>query len=112
MQTQGEIPALTIAMMPGNEPGTTAADNITAAAIASKYTVPDEETFILRATAGLYPGEISKVFEGHDLATNPIGMVSDLHNPSFPAQPGIPIYRWLGPVPSQILCAHRIAHKC
>ena len=70
---QGEIPALTIAMMPGNEDGASAADSIPAAAAASKYTVPDEETFILRASAGLYPGEISKVFEGKDLATNPVG---------------------------------------
>ncbi|CAL5225185.1 g7967 [Coccomyxa viridis] len=72
----GEVPALTIATMPGDKEGASAADTIAAAAAASKYTVPDEETFILRATAGLYPGEISKVFQDKDLATNPVGYVA------------------------------------
>ena len=62
--------------MPGDKEGASAADTIAAAAAASKYTVPDEETFILRATAGLYPGEISKVFQDKDLATNPVGVFS------------------------------------
>ena len=78
---QGNIPALLItdaAKMPGTKPNTSAADTIPAAAAASKYTVPDEETFILRATSGLYRGEITKLFDDlKDLATNPIGNVPD-----------------------------------
>ena len=61
--------------MPGNEPGSSAAK---AAAAASKYSVAIEETFILRATAGLYPGELTRWFDGQNLATNPVGMVQAL----------------------------------
>ncbi len=68
---QGNLPKLLIPKIGGG----------TAAALAaSAYTVPDEETFVLRATAGLYPGEFVKVFEDKDLSTNPIGAALPVHN--------------------------------
>ena len=61
---QGNIPAL---LIPGLAGSTQAAE------AAAAYTVTEDEAFILRATAGIYPGELTKLFDSQDLSTNPIG---------------------------------------
>lgn len=50
--------------MPGSHP---------AAVEASRYTVPDNESYITLATAGIYSGEFDKAIDLQDLSTNPIG---------------------------------------
>lgn len=63
---QGNIPAILIPHMPGPLPA--------AAVAASTYSVPDEEMYILKATAGIYPGEVNILYDGQYLSTNPIGI--------------------------------------